>query len=82
MRLNIVKIRPLALQRFVYGRDPKQSGIPMLFLYIQGYRIQKRAMAQGYGRHNKEEGLHLILYHSQIIKYFMLYLLYFSLFDR
>jgi len=46
---------PLALQRFVYDRDPKQSGIPKIFLAIQGYRVKKRAVSQGYGRHEQEE---------------------------
>ena len=55
--LNIVNhSRVMALQRLIFGPDPKQSGLPSLMLFVFGIFASKRAKAQGYGLHSKEEG--------------------------
>jgi hypothetical protein len=46
----------MALQRLIFGPDPKQSGLPSLMLFVFGIFASKRAKAQGYGLHSKEEG--------------------------
>jgi hypothetical protein len=43
----------MVLHRFVYDRDPNQSGLPGPLLAIMGMRVNKRSKAQGYGLHSK-----------------------------
>jgi hypothetical protein len=66
IKINFMKISNLkmteeslrwvgVIDRFIYSRDPKVSGLPKL-AYIYFYpRIKKRTYEQGYGRHSKEE---------------------------
>ena len=54
--------RVASLQRFVYGPNTQESGIPKTFLFLGRRVVQKRANAQGYGLHNKEEGIQNINY--------------------
>ena len=57
----------MALQRFVFGPDPKLTGMPYLILLYLGRVVTKRSKAQGYGLHSKEEGFHLKILFVKII---------------
>jgi hypothetical protein len=58
----------MALQRFVFGPDPKLSGMPYLILLYLGRIVTKRSKAQGYGLHSQEEGFYFkILFLIKII---------------
>lgn len=63
----------MALQRLIFGPDPKQSGLPSLMLFVFGIFASKRAKAQGYGLHSKEEG-----FLTSLIRIKSLKILYFS----
>ncbi len=46
----------MALHRFQFEPKTEESGIPKLFLLVAGRKLGKKAKAQGYGLHSKEEG--------------------------
>ena len=58
LKLNEESMRwTLVVHRFKYGK-PEDFGIPKFVFHLIGKRVIKETVAQGYGRHEKDEGIY------------------------